>query len=420
MDERIRKYIQDHQEEMIATLMELIETPSPDGGDTEAQVLVKRKLEKLGMETEMFRMDERVKGLPDYCEPDIAYTEGTYNLAGVKKGKKDHPSLLLFAHIDTEREDFFGTFEDPYQAERRDGKIYGLGASDDKGGIGMMLEAVKAAMALEGDLGYDLTVLSLLGKHGGAFGTLSAMVKGCHGDCSLYLHPAETGHGFQEIKNISLGILDLKLTVFGKPGIPHDDLSTGENANLKMAEAVRILEEFNQTKRKEEVFDFGFFKGEPSFLLNIGSISSPGTPGNIALKTECLFRCRFFFPMSLDSLYEELSSFLLERLEGDWTLEKGYFRAEPAMSPSDHPFLELVKDSIRDVTGEGNFIQQYHGGSDVRFPILYGNSVCAGIGPYSALPLKGSGEREWIDEKDYLNGIAILTEILLKYKKAVC
>ena len=72
------------------------------------------------------------------------------------------------------------------------------------------------------------------------------------------------------------------------------------------------------------------------------------------------------------------------------------------------------------MTGEENFIQQYHGGSDVRFPILYGGSVCAGIGPYSALPLKGSGEREWIDEEDYLNGIAILTEILLKYKKAVC
>ncbi|MBQ1508141.1 MAG: M20/M25/M40 family metallo-hydrolase, partial [Erysipelotrichaceae bacterium] len=409
MDDRIRQYIDEHREEMIGTMVELIRTPSADGGETKAQEIVRRKLEETGFLIETFRMDERVKDCPDYCEPGMVYHPEAYNLAGTKKGRKQGRSLLLFGHIDTESEDHFGTFDDPYRAEVTEDKIVGLGAADDKGGIAMMLEALKAAQTIAGEPDYDITVLSILGKHGGAFGTLSAMRKGYTGGNAIYLHPAETGHGFQEIKNISLGILDMKLTVYGKPGIPHDDLSAGENANLRMAEAVSILEDFNQAKRKERLFDFGSFKGQPSYLLNIGTISSEGTYGTICEKAECLFRCRFFFPLTTEDVFTELKECLEENLEGDWVLEKALTRAEPAMVDNDDPFVRFIERSITKVEGEKEFIHQYHGGSDIRFPILYGKSRCVGIGPYCELPVKGSGTREWIDIEDYLRGVAILT-----------
>ena len=415
MKNTIREYIASHREEMITTLKQLIETPSADGEDTKAQEVVKKKLEELGFQTESFRMDERVKGCADYCEPDISYTSDTYNLAGIRKGQGR--SLLLFGHIDTESEDYFGDFEDPYLAEEKDGKLYGLGAADDKSGIAMILEALKAAYALNKDLDLDLTVLSILGKHGGAFGTLSAMLKGYTADHSIYLHPAETGHGFAEIKNISLGMLDMKLTVYGRPGIAHDDLSEGRNANLLMADAVNMLEEYNQQKRQECIFDFGSFKGQPSFILNIGKLSSEGTYGQICEKAECLFRCRFFMPMTIDTVFEEIKTLLEKKLDCDCKLEKGRSAAEPAMVSNDDPFVRFIERSIAEVEGEKKFIHQYHGGSDIRFPILYGHSRCVGIGPYCELPIKGSGMREWIDLNDYLNGIAILTTILLDFDK---
>ena len=417
MNKTIQNYLAEHRKEMIDTLKELIESPSADGGDTKAQEIVKRELEKAGFSTSSFRMDERVKECPDYCEPDIVYTDGAYNLAGIRKGNGLEKSLMLFAHIDTESETYFGTFEDPYLTEEKDGRIYGLGAADDKGGIAMMLEGIKAALAIKGDLDYDITALSILGKHGGAFGTLSAMMKGYCGDDSLYIHPAETGHGFQEVKNISLGMLDMKLTVMGKPGILHDDLSEGENANLLMAEAVRILDEYGKKKREECVFDFGSFKGQPSFILNIGTLSSQGGYGSVCEKTECLFRCRFFKPLTTEAVFQEIQSLLEEKLDGKWLLEKGRNRAEPAMVDNGDPFVRFIEESIGDAAGEKEFIHQYHGGSDIRFPILYGGSRCVRIGPYCELPKRGSGEREWIDVDDYLKGIAILTTILLKYGK---
>ncbi len=419
MKEMIRKYIEEHSKEMVSTLKELIRVPSPDKGGTKAQEIVKQKLEELGLETEEFGLDGRVKDCPDYCDPEFSYPEGTYNLAGRKAGKNGKRTLMLYGHIDTEEEVYFGCFEEPYQVKEEDGKIIGLGASDDKGGIAMILEALKTAYALKGELDQNIIVLSLLGKHGGAFGTLSAMMKGYAGDDSVYVHPAETGHGFREIKNISLGILDMKLTVYGRPGILHDDLSAGENANILMAKAVGILEDLNIEMREKEVFDFGSFKGKPSFILNVGSIRSEGGPGNICEKAECGFRCRFFFPHSTSDIFALVDFYLKERLEGDYLLEKGSFRAEPAMVSNDDPFVSFIENCVKEATGEDDFIHQYHGGSDIRFPILYGGSRCVGIGPYCELPKKGSGTMEWIDKKDYLKGIEILAQIIMEYSSHI-
>ena len=98
-------------------------------------------------------------------------------------------------------------------------------------------------------------------------------------------------------------------------------------------------------------------------------------------------------------------------------MEKGTYRAEPAMVANEDPFVRFIENSISDVSGEKDFIHQYHGASDIHYPILYGNSCCVGIGPYCELPEEGSGVREWIDVDDYLKGIAILTTILLDYDK---
>ncbi len=422
MDEKILSYIDSHREEMIGTLTGLIASPSPDLGGTKAQNLVETALIEMGFETEVFQgIRESVRDLPDFCDPGVSYPADTWNLVGRKKSGSVHPSLMLFAHIDTESANAWGeTGQDPFFPVRKDGRIYGLGAADDKGGVAMMLEAVRTALRFRPELGYDLTVLSILGKHGGAFGTLTAMNRGCTADRALYIHPAETGHGFQEIKNISLGILDLKLTVRGEPGVLHDDLSPGVNANLRLNRFLTWLDEYGSDMRRKHRFDFGSFRGEPSFLLNVGSVHSEAGCGGIPLKAECLLRLRFFHPLTLTQAEEDLRSFLIGKShdsepDGTWDLSACGMRAQPAMVPEEHPFVRLTKRCITEVCGPQEFIHQYHGGSDVRFPILYGNSVCIGIGPACVLPEKGSGEMEWISEEDYLNGIRILSNILLSY-----
>ncbi len=412
--EDLNNYISKHKEDLIRILLDLLKLPSPDKGPTIAQEYVLNQLKELGFETETFRgIDERCYKLADYCEPSFSYDKGAYNVAGIKRSNGIRPSLLLFAHVDSEEEDYFGS--DPYLIERKDGKIYGLGSADDKGGLAMIIGALSVLKALKkDDFDYDLTVLSILGKHGGAFGTLSAMMKGYTSQRGIYLHPAETGHGFAEIKNISLGMEDFELTVYGKPGKVHDDLDTGVSANILIMDFVKKLEEFNQQKRKERLFTFGSFKGEPAYILNIGSINSDYRYGSIAQKCKAMIRVRFFEPYTLSQIREELEEYLKENFKDvDYEFKHVNFQASPCYIPNDDDFVKLIENNITRATGIKEFIHQYHGGSDIRLPIIYGNCKCVGIGPYCVLPEKNSGEREWIDENDYLNGIKIICGILL-------
>ncbi len=419
---KILKDIEDNKDEIVDGLLEMISLCSADGKSTDAQVLVEKQLKDLGFEVTSFKgIDPRSVDLPDYCQPDIEYDENAYNVVGVKKGSGEVDSLMLFGHIDTEAEDYFGRFDNPYLAYQDGDKIYGLGSSDDKGGIAMMLYAAKYVCKNVKKLPYDLTVMSILGKHGGAYGTLSALMRGYTGVNSIYLHPAETGHGFGEIKNISLGVIDLSINVKGKLGEMHDDLATGINSNVIASKIICALEKLNQENRRKYLFDFGSFKGLPSYVLNVGSINSNYGNGGIALNTNIKLRIRFYKPLTIDDVVNEVDRVLVklcneENIDPSYVeLQKGVFRASPAIIENEHPFVKLIENNISSVTGINEFIHQYHGGSDIRLPILYGNSNCVGIGPSCILPEKDSNEMEWISKEDYINGVKILASILYNY-----
>ncbi|MBR3127556.1 MAG: M20 family metallopeptidase [Solobacterium sp.] len=423
MLQKILNDIDEHRDEAIEGLLELIRTESSDGKATKAQEPVIRQLQEMGFAVDCFRQEKAAEELPDFSPYDFTYDEGAYNVVGTCKGTGDVPSMMLFAHIDTEAEDYFGTFDDPYAASIADGKIFGLGSADDKGGVAMMLYALKFLQKHVPELPYDLTVMSIMGKHGGGFGTLSALSKGYTGANSIYLHPAETGHGFAEIKNISLGIIDLDITVKGEPGLLHDDLATGVNAAAELGYIAGYLEDYNRMMRDKYRFDFGSFEGQPSFVLNIGTLKADGGYGGINTEAHLSARCRFYLPLTIDSVIESVTDYLKKRCEEEGKvsfdnirIEKGPFRATPAFVANDSPFVKLIEHNITEVTGIDTFIHQYHGGSDIRFPIVYGNSSCVGIGPSCILPAKGSGQREWMSVDDYINGIKILVRILYEYR----
>ena len=425
MIQKILKDIDNSKDEVIAGLEQLIALPSSDLQATNAQTFVEDMLKSLDFDVHTFKgIHENVYSLSDYCPLEQPFHEDAYNVVGTYKSNSNHPSLLLFAHIDTEAEDYFGTFEKPYASYHEDGKIYGLGSSDDKGGIAMMLYALHFLKKHVKEFPYDLTVMSILGKHGGAAGTLSALMHGYSADYGIYLHPAETGHGFAEIKNISLGVLDLDLEVTGKCGKKHDDLDTGCNANVLLAHIITWLEEYNQMMRSKYVFDFGSFKGEPSFVLNIGTIESNNGYGGIAQKASLKLRIRFYKPLTLEDVYSDVLNFLSLKIKETGLMEQsqldvkqGNFRANPAIVETDHPFVQFVRKNIKEITGIEEFIHQYHGGSDIRLPILYGNCACIGIGPSCDLPNKNSQQQEWISVEDYITGIKILTKVLYEFNK---
>lgn len=70
-------------------------------------------------------------------------TETRANVVGFLKGKRRNPLFVLNGHLDTVPVEGEWTFP-PFSGVVKDGKLYGLGAADMKGGISSMITAVKA------------------------------------------------------------------------------------------------------------------------------------------------------------------------------------------------------------------------------------------------------------------------------------
>ena len=69
---------------------------------------------------------------------------GRPNVIGVLRGTRPGPSLMLCGHIDTVGVD---GMRDPFEPRERDGRLFGRGSQDMKGGVAAMIDAARVAAA---------------------------------------------------------------------------------------------------------------------------------------------------------------------------------------------------------------------------------------------------------------------------------
>src|SRR5262252_10567802 len=77
----------------------------------------------------------RRSGLDVSVEP---ITGGRPNVVGVLEGKREGPALMFCGHTDTVG---VAGMTDPFTPVERDGRLYGRGAQDMKGGVAAMISA---------------------------------------------------------------------------------------------------------------------------------------------------------------------------------------------------------------------------------------------------------------------------------------
>jgi len=74
-------------------------------------------------------------------------------------GAKDQPTILFYGHYDVQPADASRWDSDPFKAEVRDDRMYGRGATDDKGPIIALLSAMEAMLGLDGNLPVNVMLL---------------------------------------------------------------------------------------------------------------------------------------------------------------------------------------------------------------------------------------------------------------------
>ena len=196
IEKQIVQYVEEHKESYIAFLQDLIRIPSITGYEKDAQEFVRKKISELGAETEflepdlkkMFELFPEVAQMPSIGEegldmPLMTDDKFTYEQIMASpydrlKSYKDRPdliarikgtgggkSLILNGHIDTVPVGDLSKWKhDPFGAEIENGRMYGRGTTDMKGGIATMIFAVEALQKLGIKLAGDLMLQTVVNE----------------------------------------------------------------------------------------------------------------------------------------------------------------------------------------------------------------------------------------------------------------
>ena len=407
--ETAMRLAEDRREELVDLLRRLIRIRSRSGESAEAaQAVVIDYLNALPYRIERSEdRPSRYRDHPEYMAPNPPGDGPFVNVVAHPQG--NGATGAMFSHIDTHVvEDGWTT--DPYEPVLKNGRLYGLGSADDKGGVAAMLVAA-AALASEGEA--LPMVMSLHGKGGGSRGSLPIFERLRESDVApgavLYVHPAETGRGLEDIKTEVQGVVDLSLTVKGWRG-PQMEIGSVDSA--EWSEGGNALEVAIGALGHLETSVFS------DVALNLGSFAGGDRIGSVATDAEARFRLKFGGDHSwrerleagraaLNDYAQTLPStgerrFLLE-------LDTVGYRTNPGRSDWESPPSRVLRQSIAEVTGAAPSAYPNHYAGDIRYPIRL-----LGVPAYGIGSLAGGfyGPDEWVDIDDLVRLTAVCIRTL--------
>jgi acetylornithine deacetylase len=176
---------------LLGFLQRLITIPSLDGAESEAQHVVAGWLADTGLETDVWSIDlEELARHPLFgTEVERAEAIGVVGWTGTPAGGRD---LMLNGHVDVVPPgDAAAWTTPPWKPDVRDGRLYGRGAVDMKGGLTCALFAAKAIHDAGVRLRGRLSVASVVGEEDGGTGTLATILRGHTADGAIVIEPTE-------------------------------------------------------------------------------------------------------------------------------------------------------------------------------------------------------------------------------------
>ncbi len=208
--------------------------------EAELQALVGQRLRALGAGVDQWEPDPgELTGHP--MMPPWHHWRSRPITVGTLRGSGGGRSLVVNGHVDVVAPGE-GWTSPPFAAEVRDGRIYGRGACDMKGGVGAALFALEALVACGVELAGDVVFEAVTDEETCAMGTVAAIARGYRGHAGLVPEPT----GF-DLWVATRGLLHGTLTVPGRSA--HAELNQppwreggGVNAIAKSAWVLAALD----------------------------------------------------------------------------------------------------------------------------------------------------------------------------------
>jgi acetylornithine deacetylase len=195
LEQRVVDAVRESREELVALVSDLVafDTTARNVGDpphqeVELQAYLQRRLQAIGGETDVWEPEPT--GTGNRLVPDGLDFTGRPQLAAHVRGAGGGRSLLLNGHIDAVSAEPIGQWTShPHKPEVRDGRLYGRGSCDMKGGIGGMLFALETLRRLDVRLAGDVVFCTDTDEESSGAGAYACAARGVRADAGLCAEP---------------------------------------------------------------------------------------------------------------------------------------------------------------------------------------------------------------------------------------
>lgn len=414
LEEEIKEWLKTNRLKGIKFLQLFVQERSTRGEESKAQAIIIEKLRELGLKLDIWEIgNEGLKNHPNYCSDRKDY-RGNPNVVGVLKGTGGGRSIILNGHIDVVPEGDRTKWEhDPFSGVIKNGRLYGRGASDMKGGTVSLLMAIEALQSLGVKLKGDVIFQSVIEEESGGAGTLAAVLRGYKADGAIIPEPTN-----MKLFPKQQGSMWFRIKVKGKAahgGTRYE----GTSAIEKMIVVVEQLKELEE-KRNEGITDPLYASIPIPIPINVGKFYSGEWPSSVPDIAVIEGRMGISPNESIEDAKKAMESFL-NRLNSidDWFIdhppEIEWFggRWLPGSIETDHELMEAVSDSFQQVMQVKPVIEASPWGTDGGILSNVGNIPVVVFGP--GVTEAAHDTNEYIILDDMINTAEIIALTLLKW-----
>ena len=186
---QLSEAITERREQAIQLIQGMVQLPSIDS-EADVQEYIAHWWRKRDIEPDLWELDiEELRTHQAFVDVDYDYS-GRPNQVVLIKGQGGGRSLTLNGHTDVVPVDKAPwTYGGPWSGDYVDGKVYGRGSVDMKGGLAIGMIVIDALLKCGIKLKGDLQMQFVADEENGGNGTLAAIQRGYRSDGTIFLEP---------------------------------------------------------------------------------------------------------------------------------------------------------------------------------------------------------------------------------------
>lgn len=383
LNKQVREDIELNKDSYIKYLQDIVKEPSTIGDEASAQKIVTDRLKSKNLEVDVWTPNHEEMLKTEFYNPIRENYDESPNVVGVLKGTKNGRSVILNGHIDVVPAGDLDKWEHgAYSGKVADGKLYGRGTTDMKGGNVATLIALETVINLGIKLKGDVIYQSVIEEETGGAGTISAIQRGYTADIAIIPEPSE-----MKIFPKQQGSLWFKLNIKGisaHGGTRYEGVSAVEKGIIVFNQLLELEERRNEKYRKQELY-----KGNPIPIpINIGQFNGGIFPSSVPEDAVIQGRYGVGPDETINEAKNEFQKMLDDLVElDDWfeehpvTVKWEGIHLPPGGSDLDHPMLEILQDKYEETENEKPVLAGSNWGTDGGLLTQYGNIPSIIFGP---------------------------------------